>query len=82
MKYIEKPPILLLVIGGAVGRGVYVGVGLGVEPDTGVSVGIGVGTLVGVGVGTEVGVATEVGVFVGWTSDGLVIAKGLLVGVI
>ena len=39
--------MLLLVIGVGVGRGVYVRVGRGVEPDTGVSAGIGVGTLFG-----------------------------------
>ena len=50
--------------------------------DTTVAVGTAIGMGLGVGVGTEVAVGTEVGAFECGRSGVLVIAKGLLVGVI
>ena len=62
------------------------GVDTTVAVGTGVGIFVGVGTArgigLGVGVGTEVAVGTEVGAFVCGRSGVLVIAKGLLVGVI
>ena len=73
-----RPPVLLVLVGVAVG--VVPGVGVGVFPGVGVLVAVGVGVGCTVGIGVGVGVGAGVGVSVG-TGVGVGVSVGTGVGV-